>query len=85
MFKRRIAFGLDHFPCGDSLIDYGDVEVPNARELVDRQYLGFFQLGWPNTTEDMDDIIAAFAKIREHLDELVNCTVEPDGSVNIGR
>jgi dTDP-4-amino-4,6-dideoxygalactose transaminase len=37
--------------------------LPNATNLQYRDYLGFFQVGWPNTTADMDDIVNAFDKI----------------------
>ena len=37
-------------------------DVPNARLLND-QYLGFFQIGYPNKHNDMDNIIEIFKKI----------------------
>ncbi len=50
----------------------GRYGIPNAVELQYRQYLGFFQIGWPNTTKDMDDIVAAFAKILDNKDALLD-------------
>ncbi len=38
-------------------------DLPNASKLQNEQYLGFFQIGWPNTYEDMDDIIKGFRKV----------------------
>lgn len=39
------------------------VNLPNATKLQHEQYLGFFQIGWPNTYEDMDDIVKGFKKV----------------------
>jgi len=36
----------------------------------DKEYLGFFLMGWPNTTDDMEDIVAAFNKIVANRDAL---------------
>lgn len=37
--------------------------TPNVIKLQYMQYLGFFQIGWPNTYEDMDDIKRGFRKV----------------------
>ena len=37
--------------------------LPYAETLQYEQYLGFFQIGWPNTYEDMDDIVKGFKKV----------------------
>ena len=42
----------------------------NAKELFDNQYLGFTQIGWPNTKDDMNDIIFAFKKIMANKEAL---------------
>ncbi len=38
-------------------------KCPNANKLQHKQYLGFYQIGWPNTEEDMDDIVKGFKLI----------------------
>ena len=49
---------------------YSIPELPNARRLQNEEYLGFFQIGWPNTKDDMDDIIKAFEKILHNKQRL---------------
>lgn len=76
MFQKQIAFGKQHFPfsynqdCDKR--EYTIPALPNARKLQEEEYLGFFQIGWPNTLEDMDDIVNAFTKIIANRDRLVN-------------
>ena len=72
MFKRKIAFGSNHYPWLDSKINYKDIDVENARQLVDYEFLGFLQIGFPNNYKDMDDIINAFDKIIHNLGSLKN-------------
>ena len=43
-------------------VNYLPASLPNADKLQS-QYLGFYQVGWPNTEEDMDDIIKGFKKV----------------------
>ena len=70
MFKQKIAYGNNNYPWIDKNINYDEVDVPNARRLVDYEFLGFLQMGWPNQQKDMDDIIDAFAKIIENIDSV---------------
>ena len=60
------------------------VEGPNARKLVESQFLGFLQMGYPNKQEDMDDILSAFRKIIYNFDELEGF-VPPKQKLMIGR
>ena len=52
-----VAIGVPLLPPG-CLVDLG-----NVWKLQYFQYLGFFQIGWPNTYEDMDDIVKGFKKV----------------------
>ena len=70
MFKRKIAFGSNGHPWGQSKVDYYKIKVPNARNLVENEFLGFLLMGWPNTPSDMDDIVSAFEKIIINIDLL---------------
>jgi len=78
MFQKQIAFGRGHFPFSynNNKIkrDYSIPDMPNARRLQDKEYLGFFQVGWPNTIEDMDDIIKGFKKIFFNKNQLTGKT-----------
>lgn len=67
LFQRQLAYGRGHCPFSCHLYErrgqYSIPELPNAKRLQDEEYLGFFQIGWPNTVEDMDDIVEGFRKI----------------------
>jgi perosamine synthetase len=70
MFKRKIAFGLKGHPWVDKSVNYKIIDVPNARNIVNKEFLGFLQMGFPNTKQDMDHIINGFHKIIDNLDDL---------------
>lgn len=76
LFKRKIAFGVNQCPFSCHLNplrnNYSIPELPNANRLQDHEYLGFFQLGWPNTEEDMLDIVKGFKKILDNKYKLCN-------------
>lgn len=84
MFKRKIAFGEGHFPWIDNTINYNLVNVPTARHLVDNEFLGFLQMGYPNTKKDMDNIVYAFHKIITNINSLKDYTMA-NNTLNIGR
>ncbi|SVD14559.1 uncharacterized protein METZ01_LOCUS367413, partial [marine metagenome] len=84
MFKRKIAFGSNSYPWIDKSIDYHEVSVPNARQLVENEFIGFLQIGYPNKEIDMDDIISAFKKIIKNSDSLMNYESKTI-TLNIGR
>lgn len=70
LFQRQLAYGKDHCPFSCHLYKrrekYSIPEMPNAKRLQNEEYLGFFQIGWPNTIEDMDDIVKGFRKIMDN-------------------
>ena len=74
LFQRQLAYGSDHCPFSCHLYRnkgrYAIGELPNARKLQEHEYLGFFQMGWPNTLEDMDEIVQAFKKILDNKHHL---------------
>ena len=84
MFKRKIAFGLNKYPWINNNIDYNNIDVSSARNLVDNEFIGFLQMGYPNTSNDMDDIIRAFKKIIDNLDLLRTHNIK-NQELNIGR
>ena len=67
LFQRQLAYGKNHCPFSCHLYEkrgnYSIPDLPNAKRLQDEEYLGFFQIGWPNKIEDMDDIVEGFRKI----------------------
>ena len=65
LFQRQLACA---FFCHRG--NYSIPELPNAKKLQNEQYLGFFQVGWPNTIRDMDDIVAGFKKIFDNKELL---------------
>jgi dTDP-4-amino-4,6-dideoxygalactose transaminase len=74
LFRRRLAYGREHHPFAGSAVgtrvQYRPEALPRAHRVHDREYLAFFLAGWPNTVEDMDDIVAAFEKIVARRSEL---------------
>jgi perosamine synthetase len=66
LFRRRLAD-----------VRFGPDGVPHAQRVHDREYLAFFLAGWPNTADDMDDIVSAFVKIKTHRAELAARSVQP--------
>ena len=70
LFQRRIAFGSKGFPFTENKTDYSPALLPVAHKIHDSQYLGFFLCGYPNTTDDMDDIVKSFEKIGKGIAEL---------------
>ena len=89
MFKRKLAAGLSHHPWhggyyhGD--VDYDNLQLPNARRLVDHEFLGFMQIGWPNETDDMNDIVRAFEKIVDNVDLLRTVDAESPHAFQSGK
>ena len=89
MFKRKIAAGLGHYPWDSAhhkgQVDYSQLELPNARKLVGSEFLGFLQMGWPNTPSDMDDILRAFEKIIDNIDDLLALENSVSPSFDLGK
>lgn len=61
--------------------------TPVAKKVNEEHYLGFFQLGYPNTKEDMKDIINAIKKIEINFVELKknNSSLMEQREYNSGR
>ena len=84
MFKRKIAFGKNNYPWMKNDINYKDLDIPNARNLVENEFLGFLQMGYPNEKKDMDDIIDAFKKIIRNFNHLKSYNISSQ-DLTIGR
>ncbi|TFB11125.1 DegT/DnrJ/EryC1/StrS family aminotransferase [Candidatus Marinimicrobia bacterium MT.SAG.3] len=89
MFKRKLAFGVNHHPWHEGYysgnVDYNALPLPNARHLVDNDFIGFLLMGWPNTTDDIDHIILAFEKVIHNLERLRDLTLKGDIKFSLGR
>ena len=69
--KNRIAWGCNHLPW--NIINNREpniLDIPNARNLFDYSFFGFYQLGWPTSEDDVRTIIKAFRKILGNSDQL---------------
>jgi dTDP-4-amino-4,6-dideoxygalactose transaminase len=76
LFQRQLAYGLGHCPFSCHLYEgrktYKVPALPNATRLHQHEYIGLAQVGWPNTKNDMDDIVQAFEKIMANKKLLQN-------------
>ena len=45
-------------------------KTPVAHQLNYKEYIGFFQVGYPNQLQDMQDIINAIEKLEQNKEEL---------------
>jgi len=64
-----VSIGIPTLLCDNKITQKFPNNIPNARKL-NKQYIGFFQIGWPNTINDMNDIIEAIKKIINNKGEL---------------
>ncbi len=69
MFLRKLAYGAAGWPFSNQ-VDYDPSRLPTAHRVHDKEYLGFFLMGWPNEEKDIDDIVRAFEKIANNLSAL---------------
>ena len=89
LFQRTLAYGQGGCPFSCHLYErrgkYGIPPLQKAKQLQEEEYLGFFQIGWPNGREDMDDIIYGFNKILANKKRLEGESVDKDNSFISGR
>jgi perosamine synthetase len=85
MFKKRIAFGLNQYPWMGNKVNYNTLSLPNARNLLENEFLGFLQLGWPNTIKDMDEILLAMEKIVCNMKKLESFSKKTNDNFILGR
>lgn len=70
LYQERIAFGQEGFPFNQSDVSYGKGLCP-VTEKMHYDLLVSHEFMRPGMSkEDMDDVVAAFAKVWEHKDEL---------------
>lgn len=63
--RHRVANKLrsEGIPCVTGVNYLPTDKCPNANKLQHEQYLGFYQVGFPNTEEDMNDIVEGFKEV----------------------
>ena len=88
MFQRKIGFGSKGYPWSLSKaamnLSYDISQFPNADKVINKDFLGFLCLGWPNTFDEMDLIGSAFDKIIQNKEKLSKFDVD-HSEVRIGR
>lgn len=90
LFQRQLAYGKNHCPFSCHLYKrrgkYSIPDLPNAERLQNEEYLGFFQVGLPNTIEDMGDIVEGFKKIMTNKKYLSKMTIKSKTNIfRLGR
>lgn len=60
-------------------------DLPNATRLQEEEYIGFFQIGWPNTKNDIDDIIKGIHKVLKNKKRLAQEPVHSTSNFISGR
>ena len=69
--KNKITWGSRSLPWGLKIKPSKlNNQLTNCNILFEKSFLGFYQLGWPTSSEDIDQIIFAFEKIFLNLDKL---------------
>ena len=74
MYQEKIAFGSKGFPWNAEFttrdVDYSKGICPVAEDLQDNKYIGYEMCLHDLTDEDINNIITAFKKVWNNLDEL---------------
>jgi dTDP-4-amino-4,6-dideoxygalactose transaminase len=65
MFLRKIAYGSKGCPwtCHNSTVEYRKGMCPVAEELIDRRFVWFYQISYPSTPADMEEVVAGVRKV----------------------
>ena len=89
LFQRQIGFGKSGCPFDchhyDRRDEYQVPELPNSKKLQNEEYIGFFQIGWPNTIDDMDIIIKGIHKVMANKERLKNEEIHSSKNFISGR
>ncbi len=74
MYQKKIAHGPKGFPFTSpaytGAVDYSKGICPVCERMYEQELVLLPVCSYPNTKEDMDDVIRAFEKVLSHLDEL---------------
>jgi dTDP-4-amino-4,6-dideoxygalactose transaminase len=75
VFQEAPASLVHGFPVAGSGVDYKAVHCPQAERLCREETLWFSQSLLLGERGDMDDVVAAIVKVRQHADELMGAAV----------
>ncbi|MBI3601353.1 MAG: DegT/DnrJ/EryC1/StrS family aminotransferase [Candidatus Omnitrophica bacterium] len=74
MFQKKIAYGRQGYPFTPPVyagsVDYSRGLCPVCERMYEQELMLTPVCRYPNTKEDMDDVVHAFDKVLSHLDEL---------------
>ena len=76
MFLKRIAYGGNHYPWINSNRKYAVGDCPIAENLINNSFIWFYHIHFPNSVDDMEDVVKAFKKVFENMDKLRNTDFE---------
>jgi dTDP-4-amino-4,6-dideoxygalactose transaminase len=89
IFQNQLAYGKHSCPFDCHLYKrrglYAVPDLPNATRLQEEEYIGFFQIGWPNTKNDIDDIIKGIHKVLKNKKRLAQEPVHSTSNFISGR
>lgn len=87
-FQKKISLGSKGYPWNltkeGSVINYDNINFPNAERLIKEEFIGFLCLGWPNGEQEMEMINLAFKKIIANKSKLMGTKINNKG-IKIGR
>ncbi len=87
-FINKIGFGRKGYPWSLSKegkkVNYEPSNFPNARKLIEEEFIGFLNLGWPNGIKEMEMINLAFKKVIANKEKLKKITID-NKNINLGR
>ena len=79
IFLRKIAYGKHHCPWSCHLYnadrEYKQGDCPTGEMLLREQFIWFYHINRPNTIDDMKDVVGAFNKVFNCLDDLKSAEI----------
>ena len=85
IFIKKIAYGKDNYPWNlgkTSQVSNFNKEYKNIENLINNEFVWFYQIANSSKKEDMEDISIAIRKIVKNLDELKNNESQILGNVD---
>lgn len=76
IFLKKVAYGKKQCPWSCHIYDfernYNNGDCPIAEKLISEDFIWFYHINRPNGIEDMKDVVEAFKKVFNNIDELKN-------------
>lgn len=74
IFEKKVAYGQGGCPWSCHLyqgqVDYSVKNFPVAKRLISEQFIWFYHVHQPNGPTDMDQVVVAFRKVFDNLDQI---------------